>query len=858
MTLLRRLHLDIIGLPPTIDEIDAYLSDDPAKAYRHAVDRLLESPHFGERWARRWLDAAQFADSDGFEKDKPRQVWAWRDWVIGAMNVNMPYDEFVTQQIAGDLLPGAGQDEIVATGFLRNSMINEEGGIDPEQFRMEAVFNRMDVIGRAVLGLTVQCAQCHTHKYDPLSHTDYYRMLAYINSSYEAQMTVYTPGEAAAREGVLDTLSALDAEAKTRHPGWERDLAAWEEEQREQPKPEWHPVSLEFDDSTAGGQKFTPQDDNSYLAQGYAPTRFGPKMAGETPLTRITAIRLELLNHPDLPRGGPGRSIYGGAALSEFEFRVARDEREFEKFDAWERIAVASAMADVNPPWRVLGPEFPETNPKKIRYTGGVALAIDGDSDTAWTIEDGAGRTNQPRYAIFRLAEPLVLEPGARIGFRLSQNHGGHNSDDNQNNNLGRFRISVTGAESIPDRALPIDVSEILAKKSGRTDDESARLFRYWQSVAPEFAAAEALAEQTWAEYPWGSTQLVYRELEAPRETHRLNRGDFLQPAEAVAPGTPDFLNAPRGELPPNRLGLAAWLVDRESPPTARVAVNRIWQGYFGEGLVSTPSDFGLQGDAPSHPELIDWLAVEFMESGWDVKHIHRLIVSSAAYRQNSRITPELLERDPKNRLLARGTRYRVEGEIVRDIALAASGLLNPEVGGPSVYPPAPEFLFQPPASYGPKTWRTAEGGERYRRALYTFRFRSVPYPALQVFDTPPGDAPCVRRERSNTPLQALTVLNEPVFVESAKSLARETLAHGGASDADRIAFAFRRCVARTPDAAESGTLQGFLDKQRARLASGELKAAEILEAGDADAERAAWTLTARVILSLDETITRQ
>jgi hypothetical protein len=325
-----------------------------------------------------------------------------------------------------------------------------------------------------------------------------------------------------------------------------------------------------------------------------------------------------------------------------------------------------------------------------------------------------------------------------------------------------------------------------------------------------------------------------------------------------VSPGTPEFLHPLSPGAPSNRLGLAEWLVDRRSPTTARAYVNRIWQGYFGEGLVSTPSDFGLQGAPPSHPELLDWLAVEFMDSGWDVKHIHRLILESSTYRQSARVTPELLERDPKNRLLARGARFRVEGEIVRDIALAASGLLNPKVGGPSVYPPAPAFLFVPPASYGPKTWKTAEGDDRYRRALYTFRFRSVPYPALQVFDTPPGDAPCVMRARSNTPLQALTLLNEPVFAECAKALADQTLLHGGASDADRIAYAFERCTARAPDAADLGTLQKFLEKQRARIASQELKPAEIVGAADASAELAAWTLTARVLLNLDETITRQ
>jgi len=860
-TLLRRLHLDITGLPPTIEEIDAYLAARPRKAYNQTVDRLLDSPHFGERWARHWLDAAQFADSDGFEKDKPRQVWAWRDYVIDALNANMPYDQFVREQIAGDLLPNATQEQIVATGFLRNSMINEEGGIDPEQFRMEAVFNRMDVIGRAVLGLTVQCAQCHTHKYDPLEHTDYYRMLAYINSSYEAMMTVYTPEEEAQRQNVLKQLATLDAQTKKDHPAWQAELAEWEQTIRAEPAPEWQPVALEFDDSSSGGQKFMPAGETSYIAKGYAPTRFGPKMSGPSPLTEITAVRLEQLPDPNLPRGGPGRSIYGASVLSEFEVRVTSAEGDIEKFHEWEKVEIASAIADVNPQERALGPEFPENEKnetKSEKITGPIALALDGKNETGWSIDAGPGRTNQPRYAIFTLAKPITLAPGAKIGFRLGQYHGGFNSDDNQTNNLGRFRLSVTNAKELPAIAVPMNVEAILAKSANeRSAEESSALFAYWREITPAFADINAQAEALWKQHPWGSTQLVYREMPAARDTHLLKRGDFLQPAEQVTPGVPAFLNAIDDNAPPNRLGFAAWLTADDAPTTARSYVNRIWQGYFGVGLVDTPSDFGLQGSVPSHPELLDWLAVEFMDSGWDIKHIHRLIVESSTYRQTARVTPELLERDPKNILLARGPRYRVEGEIVRDIALAASGLLNPTVGGPSVYPPAPEFLFEPPASYGPKTWNTVED-EKYRRALYTFRFRSVPYPALQVFDTPPGDAPCVMRARSNSPLQALTLMNEPVFVECAKSLAAETLAHGGDSDADRLAYAFRRCTTRTPDAADAETLQKFLDKQRTRIAAGELKPAEILATEQADAELAAWTLTARVMLNLDETITRQ
>lgn len=867
VTLLRRLSLDLVGLPPGLDDINAFLGGDLETAYAAATERLLASPHYGERWARDWLDAAQYADSDGFEKDKPRQVYAWRDWVINAFNADMPYDEFVIDQVAGDLLPGATQDQRVATGFLRNSMVNEEGGIDPEQFRMEAMFSRVDVVGRAVLGLTVNCAQCHSHKYDPLTHTEYYRLLSYLNNSYEACMTVYSPEEQAKRAEVEAAVAAREQQLRDEYPAWQDAMQSWETGVRAQPAVDWQTLTLSFDDTSSGGQKCNPVGDGSYVAQGYAPTRFHPKSSAPSPLTTITAVRLELLTNPNLPRNGPGRSIYGTAALSEFELRMAPADQSFETFDQWERVPIAYAVADVNPPRRPLGPEFPDRGTRNA-VTGPISMAIDGDQETAWTTDIDPGTRNQSRYAIFKLKTPLQVPAGSVLGFKLSQNHGGWNSDDNQNFNIGCFRLSVTDAEVLPGEAIPEEVRALVARgPAGRSEAETEKVFQYWRTTVPELMLANLKIASIWQTYPVGTTQLVYDEMDVPRTSHRLERGDFLHPAEAVTPGVPTFLNPLPADAPPNRLGLARWLVDPRAPTTARAFVNRVWLHYFGTGLVATPSDLGLQGDPPSHPELLDWLAVEFMESGWDVKHLQRLITSSATYRQSSAVTPALLKRDRANRLLARGARFRVEGEIVRDIALAASGLLNPEVGGPSVYPPAPMSLFEPPASYGPKTWKIATGPERYRRALYTFRFRSVPHPALQAFDTPPGDSPCVGRLRSNTPLQALTTLNEAMYLECARALAAETLNEGGNSDAGRLDYAFRRCTARAPSPEELATLDGFLKKQRTRLNAGALDAQVILALGDdvppvqtaaSETELAAWTLAARVILNLDETITRQ
>jgi hypothetical protein len=414
-----------------------------------------------------------------------------------------------------------------------------------------------------------------------------------------------------------------------------------------------------------------------------------------------------------------------------------------------------------------------------------------------------------------------------------------------------------------------MNVREIISQpRDERSPAQDQAVFAYWRTTVPEFGDANKQIADLWRQHPEGSSQLILKERDRMRETHLLRRGDFLKPDKPVAPGVPAFLHSLPADAPPNRLGFARWLVDRRSPTTARVIVNRIWQSYFGTGLVETSEDFGRQGEAPSYPELLDWLAVELMENGWSLKHIHRLIVSSAVYRQSSNIALQLLERDPQNRLLARGSRLRVDAEIVRDIALRASGLLNPKIGGPSVYPPAPEYLFLPPASYGTKTWREEKGDDRYRRAIYTFRFRSVPFPALQAFDAPAGDVSCVRRARSNTPLQALVTLNETLFIEAARALAIKTIREGGAGDEQRLVFAFRSVLARSPSQQEAAELLALLNRQRERFATGELNPWNLatndpdkpfpLPAGVRMDEVAAWTAVSRVLLNLDEAITKE
>jgi hypothetical protein len=882
VTLLRRLSLDLTGLPPTPEELDAYLKDRSPGAYEKQVERLLASPHYGERWARHWLDAARYADSDGFEKDKMRNVWFYRDWVINALNRDMPYDQFVIEQIAGDLLPGTTQDQLVATGFLRNSMINEEGGIDPEQFRMEAMFDRMDAIGKSILGVTIQCAQCHNHKFDPLKQEEYYRLFAFLNNSDEGSIIAYTPEEQMQRANILSGTREIEARLKELKADWLFDMNAWEERVKND-QPEWKVIQPEVEDISTGGQKYFPQKDGSFLAQGYAPTKHRVKMTLKTAVQNITALRIEMLNDPNLPMHGPGRSPKGTFGLTEVQVDVApaSDEKKVN------RIKIVKATADVNPPEKELEAIYYDKSNRR-RTEGPVEFAIDNKDETAWGIDVGPGLRNVPRKAVFNFEKPIANDSNSILTIYLQQNHGGWNSDDNMNNNLGHFRLSITTAPEPVADPLPANVREILAILPAlRTKAQVDTVFGYWRTTVPEWREYNQQIAELWKQHPVGTSQLVLNERREARQTSILKRGDFLRPDRVITPGVPAFLHAIAEDAPVNRLTFARWLVDRKSPTTARAVVNRLWQACFGTGIVATSEDLGRQSDAPSHPELLDWLAVTLMDGDtgkmkqgstpaaanfkpapWSLKNIHRLIVNSATYRQSSKVTPRLLERDPLNRLLAHAPRLRVEGEIVRDIALTASGLLNPKVGGASVFPPSPEFLYLPPVSYGPKNWYEDKGENRYRRSLYTFRYRSVPYPVLQTFDVPNGDVSCVRRAKSNTPLQALTTLNEITFLEAARALAVKTLKEGGTTDTGRLEFAFRRVLARKPLAPETTQLLGLLKRQQQRFITGELNPWNfatgdpdkpyLLPKGATMEQLAAWTAVARVLLNLDEAITRE
>ncbi len=884
-TLARRLSLDLIGLPPTpaqLDQITQGGNQSSSDSIERLIDQLFDSPHFGERWARWWLDAARYSDSAGYEKDMQRSVWFYRDYVIDAMNRDVPYDQFVIEQIAGDLLPGATQSQRVATGFLRNSMTNEEGGADPEQFRIEGMFDRMDAIGKAILGITTQCAQCHTHKYDPISHAEYYQMFAALNDFHESCITVYTPDQAHRRDEITTSIEEIENRLRESTTDWKTQVAVWADAVAAA-QPKWNavkPTAVPFE-----GQKFRILDDGSIVSESYAPTKVSNDFSLTKDVGTITALRLDALTHPQLPRGGPGRSIDGTGALTEFKFTIKPTAKDAKPI----QVKFVRAIADVNPAQRDLKPQYRNKEADKDkRVVGPIEYAFDGDENTAWTTDLDPGRNNQSRHAIFVAESPIVVDGEAELTFTMVQKHGGWNSDDNQNFLVGRYRFSITDAETIPTSTIPtsiLPILEIAAEK--RSTAQWLELFSAWRLTQPTMEQANAEIETLWKQYPETATQLVVQSTGQPRETFVLNRGDFLSPLAKVTPAAPEFLNPLPSSDVPDRLRFAQWLVSHESPTTPRVIVNRIWQAYFGQALVATPEDFGFQSAPPSHPELLDFLARELVDSGWSLKHIHRLIVQSATYRQSSTAPSEVWQNDPNNVSLARGPRVRVEAEIVRDLVLSAAGLLDTTVGGPSVYPPAPRFLFEPPTSYGPKIWNLNTDSDQYRRSLYVHQYRSVPYPPLQVFDAPKADAACVRRERSNTPLQALVLLNEPQFVAAARGLAsrvlREIQSPSAISDADvnaaaaqldrqRVVHAFRLCTSRIPAADEVDVLIELLRDQRIQLvdASNIGEPNERLQemigvpidaclqlTGQTPAELAAWIVVSRTILNLDETITK-
>jgi hypothetical protein len=860
-TLCRRVHLDLVGLPPSPDELGAFLADSSPDAYEKLVDRLLASPRYGERWARKWLDLARYADTNGYEKDRPRTIWPYRDWVIRSLNDDLPFDQFTIRQIAGDLLPDASVEDIVATGFHRNTMLNEEGGIDPLEFRYLAVVDRVGTTGTAWLGLTTACAQCHTHKYDPLTHTDYFSLFALLNNADEPEWIIPSKERSrrlAKTKAKIESLwkelpshwpaagPAATQLAGSSEPGSEvaddarravslaERFDAWLREESSRAV-DWQVVRPDGMESSM--PHLTVLDDVSVLASGdqtksdvYTITL--PRV--EIP---VKAIRLEVLPHESLPDGGPGLCAYEGPRgdffLSEFEVHVPPKAARIEIAKASESFGGTAAHGT---------------------QASGAAAATDGVMSSGWSTN---GRQGRAEAAVFELAQPVAAGEPIVVTMRFERHFACP---------LGRFRLSVTDADGAAARGHSAEVEAALVKASeSRSSEEREAILRRFLATAPEVSDRVKEIDRLEASLRGGLSTLIMQERPAdnPRPTRRHHRGEFTQPEETVSPAVPAFLPQLPADAPADRLALAKWLVSPDNPLTARVTVNRQWQALFGRGIVATVEDFGYQGGLPSHPELLDWLAVSFQQPaeagglGWSLKKLHRLVVTSATYRQASTVTPEVAARDPQNVLLARGPRVRLDAEIIRDSLLKAAGLLSDKMYGPGVRPPQPAGVTE--VAYGSPAWEPSQGEDRHRRGIYTFQKRTAPFAFTTTFDGPTGEACVARREISNSALQALTLLNDPMFVEIAQALGRLATA-AGPDDASRFDLLARRLFSRGLEPDEATILAVYLAEQRQRLAAGELDAAA-LAGGAPDAtiqERAAWTLVARALMNLDETIVKR
>lgn len=839
-TLIRRLSLDLHGVLPSPADVATFQSDDQPGAYERLVDRMLASPRYGERWGRHWLDIARYADSNGFTIDGPRSIWPYRDWVIQALNSGMSFEQFITEQLAGDLLPNATRDQIVATGFHRNTLINQEGGTDDEQFRVESIVDRVNTTGAAFLGITIGCAQCHVHKYDPFTQREYYQLFAIFNNCDEPTIPLPTDRQATDQSRVKTGLAEVQKLLKDHDAARAKGRPAWEERQRQIAAADWKAVEPTSAISDAGAT-LNLINPTSILVGGNGNVPAQDEYIVTTSITQpsITAVRLEALNNPLLPQKGPGWASNGNFVLSEFELSVAPSGGN----EADQTVEFSSAVTD----WQQDG------------YS--VEHAIDGNSKTGWAI-NGTKKSsvNVQREAIFILKQPIDASEGVRLTFRLKQQH------SQPKYLIGSFRLSVTGTDA-DDSLVPERIRGILDVAADKRDDGqkeyvNAAYGRSDESRRPlEARQTQLKAEERELASAIPTTMVLKDRKSKPRDTHIHIRGNFLDKGAKVMPGVPAVLpQIPAAEAPLNRLDFARWLFSPEHPLTARVTVNRFWQRFFGIGIVETEDDFGTQGSLPTHPELLDWLASEFMRQDWSIKQLHRTIVTSATYRQSSHVSPALLERDPRNRLLARQSRIRLEAEGIRDVALSASGLLSQKMLGPGVYPPQPKGIYV--VTQVSKQWPESQGDDRYRRGLYTYFWRSSPYPMLPTFDAPDANGTCTRRSRSNTPLQALTLANDASFLELARGFSNRILREASEYDDARLTFAFEAALARKPGATERTVLLGYLKHQQAYFESTPDAAESIASAARPSsvsaATSAAWTALSRVLLNVDEFITRE
>jgi uncharacterized protein DUF1553/uncharacterized protein DUF1549/cytochrome c len=906
-TLIRRVSLDLTGIPPAPAEVDAFLADKSPSAFEKVVDRLLASPRYGERMAIQWLDFARYADSNGFQSDTQRQMWHWRDWVINAFNKNMPFDQFTIEQLAGDLLPNPTRDQIIATGFNRNMRINGEGGRIVEEWFAETVIDRVETVGETWLALTVGCCRCHDHKYDPITQKEFYQMFAFFNSVDETGVMDDFGGAGATRRGgnsrpvlALPTpedekeiakLEAVVTAAQQRVAASQKELpklqGAWEDELRELLKNQtdaWQPLAP-TEVKSEGGATFTKQDDGSWLASGKNPlhdtyTISAPIAAGE-----LTGVLLEALPDPSLPNQSLGRNSNGNFVLTGVEAEITAASLP-------QQLAVDFTRAEAD--YEQKGYEVKlivEEKPKKGK----------GAKDKkGWAIDGNDPAKRVPRKAMFVAGTPVTVPPNATLIVRLK-----HESSF-ANHNIGRLRLSTTAMPpstvklnggKIPN-AIRVALEAEPAKRTPQQRNELAKFYRdNSDNPGKRAETAQAAARKKLEDFRNAlPTTMVMKELPQPREAHVLIRGQYDKPGDKVERGLPAVLPPMPAGAPMNRLGFAKWLVSPDNPLTARVWVNRAWEKFFGAGLVKTGENFGSQGDWPSHPELLDWLAKEFIRLKWDMKAMQKEIVMSATYRQSSAMSAQFsglnaqsepgaklssehrassteeqrikraLEVDPENRLLWHGPRFRLPAELIRDQALAASGLLVEKIGGPSVKPYMPQGVWDETSVYGDmRNYKRDAGEGLYRRTLYTIWKRTAAPPTMLIFDSPTRELCTVKRSRTNTPLQALALLNEITYVETARVLAQRMIAEGGSTPEQRIAWGFRRVAARQPDPDDLAVLASGLQKRIEKYRADADAAKTLVSQGETkpdakidSAELAAYTMTANVLLNLDEVVTRE
>jgi mono/diheme cytochrome c family protein len=990
--LIRRVSLDLTGLPPTIEEVDAFVNDRDPLAYEKLVDRLLAKEAYGEHWAHMWLDLARYADSAGYADDPARTIWLFRDYVIRSLNGNKPFDQFTVEQIAGDLLPDPTQEQLTATAFHRNTLTNNEGGTNDEEFRNVAVVDRVNTTMAVWMGTTIACAQCHDHKYDPISQAEFFRFFAFFNNTQDADRTdespllsIYTPEQERQRKAWQDEITRLETALRTPTPELRAAQAKWETAFPRDLK--WSVIKPTAVKSQAGAKSVLAVDGAVSVAAGATNDTY----TLELPLEggKLRALRLEALPDDSLPGKGPGHADgnfvitrlaatikppKGQSPVGRFvrvelpgkqkllslaevqAFRgsdnVARGgeaRQSSTDYDGPARLAIdgntdgrynearsTTHTAQSDDPWwevdlksaqpidriavwnradgvearlanfRVLllnerreavwqqtvaqpprpSVELSLSGSRSVEFSAAVADYAQANFEPANVLKNPdpknrgwavGGQTGQPHALTLITTAAVDVPAGSKLVVTIEQasKFAGHT--------LGRFRMSITDDARVAQWAgTPASVLAALTiEASKRSPAQTEAIMQYYLSIAPEVQPSRQklaeLQQQLAALKP--NTVPIMREMDTSgrRVTKVQHRGNFLDLGKQVAEGTPAAFHPLPAGAPMNRLTLAKWLVDENNPLTARVIANRYWEQVFGIGIVASSEEFGAQGELPYHPELLDWLACELVApsaSGgrqppgkaaqWDLKAFLKLLVTSATYRQSSKVSPELVQRDPDNRLMARGPRFRLSAEMVRDQALAVSGLLSSKMYGPPVKPPQPSIGLS--AAFGSGIdWQTSAGDDRYRRGLYTTWRRSNPYPSMATFDAPNREVCTVRRVRTNTPLQALVTLNDPVYIEAAQALARRIVASGGSSSSDRVRYALRAVLSRPPQAAELSRLEKLYAQSLARFAkqpeAARKLATEPLGAPPKEmnvAELAAWTVVGNVLLNLDEALMKR